>query len=311
MTIFADFNWWIILSLFAFGLLSGAIAPTFGIGGGLLNVPILLIVYRNIFDLDANAATATSLGVIIFTSLSGSQSYIREKRIDFRVAATFMIYAIPGAISGALFSKWLKARKYEIDVLQIIFACTMILIAIYKIITVLIQRSKRIKGLLDEDEECLSLECDEEQSNKPWWRQTILYRDFEDKRGISFKYKTKLVPGVFIAFIGGFIGSLLGLGGGVVYVPILTMILGLPAAIATATSTFTILFATPFAVGIRHMHVRWDIVLIMAAGAIISSNIVPRFLHKIKSEWILTGFWMLAITAALRLLISVLTGVTI
>lgn len=308
---FADFNWWIVLSLFAFGLLSGAIAPTFGIGGGLLNVPILLLVYKNIFDLDANAATATSLGVIIFTSLSGSQSYIREKRIDFRVAATFMIYAIPGAISGALFSKWLKERKYEIDILQIIFACTMILIAIYKITNVFIQRRKQIKGLLDEENECMSLECDEEQVNKSWWRQTILYRDFEDKRGIAFKYRIKLVPGIFIAFIGGFIGSMLGLGGGVVYVPILTMVLGLPVAIATATSTFTILFVSPFAVGIRHMYVRWDIVLVMAAGTIISSNIVPRFLNKIKSAWISTGFWILAISAAIRLLISVLTIVTI
>ena len=315
MVIFADFQWWTYIALFAAGLLSGAVSPTFGIGGGLLNVPILLIGFSFLLgDNPGSTATATSLAIIMFTALSGSISYIREKRIDFRIAFTFMIFAIPGAVSGGLFSNWLKRQEFEeIDYFQIIFACTMITIAIYKITTILIERRKRKKGLLSAEDECMDIECDEEMMNRPWWQQTVLYREFEDKRGVKFKYKAKLIPGIFIASIGGFIGATLGLGGGVIYVPILTMALGIPAAIATATSTFTILFATPIAVGIRSMDsvIRWDIVICMAVGTVITANIVPRFLHKVKSEIILTGFWMLAMGAAIRILIKVLTDITI
>lgn len=314
MVLFADFQWWTYIALFGAGLVSGAVSPTFGIGGGLLNVPILLLGFSSLLGSEpGSTATATSLGVILFTALSGSISYIRERRIDFRIAFTFMIFAIPGAVSGGLFSNWLKKQEYEIDIFQIIFACTMIVIALYKITTIYIERRKKKKGILVEDEECMKLECDEEQLNKPTWRQTVLYRDFEDKRGVKFVYSAKLIPGIFIASIGGFIGATLGLGGGVIYVPILTMALGIPAAIATATSTFTILFATPFAVGIRSIDnvIRWDIVFCMAAGTIITATIIPRFLHKIKSELILTGFWILAIGAAIRLLIKVLTSISI
>ncbi len=326
MEIFVGFEWWHYLLLFVAGLISGTISPTFGIGGGLLNVPILLIGFPALLETFVSAtgeanviigdvATVTSLGVIIVTALSGSISYIREKHIDFRVAITFMIFAIPGAISGALFSNFfIKRQSVDIDLYQIIFAITMMLIAGYKITTIIIKWSKKKRGTTVEVDVVNKVEIEESQKDKPWWLHTVLYRKIEDKRGKSFEYKAKLLPGVIIATVGGFIGSLLGLGGGVIYVPILTMGLGLPAAVATATSTFTILFATPFGLGLRLIlgsYIHWGIVICMAAGTLITANIVPRFLYKIKSEVILTGFWLIAIFAAVRVLIKVFTDISI
>ena len=326
MEIFVGFEWWHYLLLFGAGLISGTISPTFGIGGGLLNVPILLIGFPLLLETFVSAtgdpsitvgeiATVTSLGVIIVTALSGSFSYIREKRIDFRIAITFMIFAIPGAISGALFSNlFIKKQNVKIDLYQIIFAITMMLIAIYKITTIIISWSKKRRGIPVKEKTINKAEIVESQKDRPWWLHTVLYREFEDKRGTKFEYKAKLIPGVLIATVGGFIGSLLGLGGGVIYVPILTMGLGLPAAVATATSTFTILFATPFGLGLRLIlgsYIHWGIVICMAAGTLITANIVPRFLHKIKSEVILTGFWLIAIFAAVRVLLKVLTEISI
>ena len=308
MAIFDGFQWWTYLALFGAGLFSGAISPTFGIGGGLVNVPILLIAFSSLLgDNPGATATATSLGVIVFTALSGSLSYIREKRIDFRIALIFMIFAIPGAISGAIFANWVREQDFDLDVFQIIFAATMIAIAIYKIVMIIIQRNKNNE--LSSEEIAKNEEIKEQNLSLPWWKQTVIFREKTDKRGVHFKYKAKLIPGIFIAAIGGFLGATLGLGGGVIYMPILTMAIGVPAAIASATSTFTILFATPFALTIRAVlgaHIRWGIVICMAVGTIISANIVPRFLHKIQSEWILAGFWIIAILAALRIMLKVL-----
>ncbi|MBY9002270.1 MAG: sulfite exporter TauE/SafE family protein [Candidatus Heimdallarchaeota archaeon] len=326
MEIFVGFEWWHYLLLFAVGLLSGTISPTFGIGGGLLNVPILLLGFPVLLETFVSAtgdlsltvgdvATVTSLGVIFVTALSGSFSYIREKRIDFRIAITFMIFAIPGAVSGALFSSlFIKKQNVEIDLYQIIFAITMILIATYKIIMIMISWVKKRRGVPAKEVIINKEEIEVSQKERPWWLHTVLYRNIEDKRGTNFEYKAKLLPGVLIATIGGFIGSLLGLGGGVIYVPILTMGLGLPAAIATATSTFTILFATPFGLGLRLIlgsYIHWGIVICMATGTLITANIVPKFVHKIKSEVILTGFWFIAIAAAIRVLLKVLTDLSI
>jgi uncharacterized membrane protein YfcA len=221
-----------------------------------------------------------------------------------------VIFAVPGAIAGSTLSRWLSDKNYEIDILQIIFASTMIAIAIYKITTIMIAKYKENHG----KEEVTIEEVD--QDDRPWWRQTVLVRELVDRHGNVHKYKANLVPGVFIAILGGFVGGMLGLGGGVVFMPILTMALGVPAAIAAATSTLTILIANPFAIGTRIISsgwgaARWDIVIIWALGTVIAANIVPRFIHKIKSEWILTGFWLLAVAAAVRLLIKVLTDIQI
>jgi uncharacterized membrane protein YfcA len=297
-----------ILGLFGLGIIIGAVSPTFGIGGGLLTVPVLLLIYGQAFAFTGDTATATSLGVIIFTSLSGTIAYIREKRIDFRVAALFMLFAIPGSVSGALFARWMGVKDLTVDPFQYTFAGVMIAIALYKLISILVEK-KRSKTCIVED--AASAVCSATHRNEITEKAPLsIYRRIEDRRGLVFEYRVNSFPGVLVAFVGGFVGAMLGLGGGVVYVPVLTMALGLPVPIATATSTFTILFANPFAVALRFSSVRWGWVIALAAGTVIAAGVVPRFLHRAKSEWILTGFWVLAILAAVRLLLKI-SGVVI
>jgi len=313
--VFFTFPWYIGVSLFTFGLLIGAIAPTFGIGGGLVTVPILILVYH----FTGENATATSLGLIFFTALSGTIAYIREKKIDFKVATSFIIFAVPGAISGGLLARYLKKINAKLDIFQIIFAATMMLIAIYKIATILSQRrSKKQTGtknnLNDNDNISQTQRSQEGQKSEGIWKRTVrrysVSRKIVDRNGREFEYTAKIFPGLIIAFLGGFIGAILGLGGGVVYVPILTLIIGVPGLIATATSTFTILIANPFGVAMRWTSIHWDYVICLAAGTVISANIVPRFLGKVRSELILTGFWLLVIFAGIRLILKV-SGVVI
>ncbi|HUT66857.1 MAG TPA: sulfite exporter TauE/SafE family protein [Spirochaetota bacterium] len=291
-----------ILALFGLGIIIGAVSPTFGIGGGLLTVPVLLLIFGQKNGFSGDTATATSLGVILFTSLSGTIAYLRERRIDYRTAASFMLFAIPGSVAGALFSRWMGAKDFSVDPFQYTFAVFMIAIALYKLVSILAFKRGNTAG---PDRTDPSAEGTAANSRR-WDRHVRL----EDKRGQIFEYRVRLFPGIFIAFIGGFIGALLGLGGGVIYVPVLTMVMGVPAAVATATSTFTILVANPFAIALRFGSVRWEWVAALAAGTVISAGIVPRFLHRVKSEWILTGFWGLAIFAALRILLK-MSGVLI
>lgn len=285
------------MELIGLGLIVGAVSPTFGIGGGLLTVPLLILIY----GMPTTTATATSLGLIIFISLSGSLAYIRERRIDFRVGFLFMIFAVPGSVAGGLVSNWLKSLSVHVDLLQIIFAVTMLTVAATRIAGILRVRAATTSGL-EPAAESSTAEAPAEASGGSHF---VFRRAFQDRRGVEFSYTAKLFPGMVVAFGGGFIGAMLGLGGGVVYVPILTALIGLPAGIATATSTFTILFANPFAVLVRFASIRWNVVLFLAIGAVVSATIVPRFLHRVKAKWLLTGFWTLAILASIRLLLKV------
>ncbi len=285
------------IELIGLGLLVGAISPTFGIGGGLLTVPLLILIY----GMPTTVATATSLGVIIFVSLSGTLAYVREHRIDFRVGLLFVAFAVPGSVAGGLISNWLRSMALHIDLLQILFAVTMLTVSSLRIISVL--RAGRDRGS--------SRDSGNGRGATPPPAETeptprfALVRAFSDRRGVEFSYTARLWPGAAVAFLGGVIGAMLGLGGGVVYVPILTAVMGLPVAIATATSTFTILFANPFAVLVRFASIEWDLVLFLSIGVVASATIVPRFLHRVKAKWLLTGFWTLAMLASIRLILKV------
>lgn len=286
--------------LIGLGLVVGAVSPTFGIGGGLLTVPLLILIY----GVPTAVATATSLGVIIFVSMSGTLAYVRERRIDYRAGLLFMISAVPGSVAGGFVSNWLKSLHVHIDILQIAFAVTMLTVGGMRIVSIL--RAKDSKNAGHPSRPVPASGSAEGNPTGPSEGTGLVFtRSFSDRRGVHFDYTARMFPGMLIAFAGGFVGAMLGLGGGVIYVPILTAMIGLPAGIATATSTFTILFANPFAVIVRLASIRWDLVLFLSIGVVVSATIVPRFLHRVRAKWLLAGFWTLAILASLRLLLRV------
>ena len=289
--------------LFLTGILVGAVSPTFGIGGGLITVPILIL----FFGMDGNLATATSLGLIIFTTLSGTIAYYVEKRIDFKLAGIFMIFAVPGTLIGGWGANFIARNNYEIDILQFVFAAFMIIIAGSKLLSLVkeLRLERKVKKGCDFEVADDTNYEDGIKDPESFWKSNRMYREFMDQRKIRFKYEVKVFPNVFAALIGGIFGSLLGLGGGIIYVPVLTMLMGVPIGIAAATSTFTILISSILPVFLRFEFIQWDYVLFLALGTIISASIVPKFVCKVQSEKLLLGFWIIVALTALRLLINI------
>ena len=298
------------LYLFAIGLLVGAISPTFGIGGGLVTVPLLIL----FFGFDGNLATATSLGLIIFTTLSGTIAYYIERRIDFKLAAIFMIFAVPGTLLGGYSANYFASIDLEIDILQFIFAAFMMTIAGTKIASLYEEYKAGRKKEVVCDARIPDAETDQQEPPEPaepfkevsLRKTNRIKREFMDNRKIKFSYEVVVFPKVLVAFIGGFFGALLGLGGGLIYVPVLTMLMGVPIGIAAATSTFTIFVSSLLPIILRFSFVQWEYVLFLALGTIISASIVPKFICKVQSETLLLGFWIIVAITALRLLINVI-----
>jgi uncharacterized membrane protein YfcA len=79
------------------GFLVGAYGTLVGAGGGSILVPVLLLL--NPTD-DPATITAISLAVVFFNAYSGTLSYVRMGRVDFRAGTIFGIAGIPGAILG-------------------------------------------------------------------------------------------------------------------------------------------------------------------------------------------------------------------
>ena len=96
-----------ILIFASLGILAGVLAGMFGIGGGLIIVPVLIGTFVNLSfesEIIVHLAIGTSIACIIFTGLSSARAHNNRNSIDFlyfKPVATGIIF---GAIAGALFA---------------------------------------------------------------------------------------------------------------------------------------------------------------------------------------------------------------
>jgi uncharacterized membrane protein YfcA len=109
-----------LLSLALVGLVAGLFAAMFGVGGGIVMVPLLIALLRY----DAKVATATSLAAIIFTATWGTATHGALGNVDWGTAALVGIPAMLGVTIGI----GLKARISSAQ-LTYGFAVVLVLVA--------------------------------------------------------------------------------------------------------------------------------------------------------------------------------------
>lgn len=87
----------LLLLLVPIGVAVGAFSAAFGIGGGLMMVPVMVLAY----GLDQHAAQGTSLVVIVPTALVGAIAHHRRGLVDWGAAAFMAAGGIAGVFLGA------------------------------------------------------------------------------------------------------------------------------------------------------------------------------------------------------------------
>ncbi|MBJ7596134.1 MAG: sulfite exporter TauE/SafE family protein [Candidatus Dormibacteraeota bacterium] len=193
--------------LVALGAAVGVFGTLVGAGGGFILTPILLLIYPR--D-TAATITAISLVVVFFNALSGSAAYARQRRIDYRAGIAFALATLPGAVAGALLVGAAPRRLFDA-----VMACLLGGLAIW-----LISGGAR----------------DDRAGHGPTGTPRLL----TDRDGTTYRYSVRTRRGVAYSVGVGFISSFLGIGGGVIHVPLLVRALGFPVHVATATSHFVL-----------------------------------------------------------------------
>jgi len=102
------------------GLLAGSVSASLGVGGGIIFVPALVV----LFGFDQHLAQGTSLAVIVPTAIVGAWVHARAGRVVWRLAVPIGLFGIVGGLIGARVALWIDA-----DVLQRLFAVFLLLTA--------------------------------------------------------------------------------------------------------------------------------------------------------------------------------------
>jgi uncharacterized membrane protein YfcA len=115
-----------ILELLAVGLAAGLLAGLFGIGGGVIMVPAMVL----IMGFGQHVAQGTSLLVIIPAAAAGSFTHYRHGRLALRDAASLAVGGVLGAILGSV-----TALSLDDQLLRRLFALFILAVAGRMLIT--------------------------------------------------------------------------------------------------------------------------------------------------------------------------------
>lgn len=264
------------LLLIPLGVLVGAFGTLVGAGGGFALVPVLLLVYP---DKDPETITAMSLFVVCANATSGSLAYARQRRIDYRSGAAFAVATLPGAVAGAIIVGYVPRRAFD---------------ALFGVVLM------ALGGFL-------ALRSNATHIATPVSGRGVVHRTLTDARGDTFVYSFQMWKGVVISVGVGFISSLLGIGGGIIHVPVMATALHFPVHVAAATSHFVLAFMAAEGTSVHLLTgaLGWDRSLAQAAlialGAIPGAQVGAALSHRLHGGLIIRALAGALILVGVRL----------
>jgi len=262
----------LIIVLPALAFLVGIIASMTGVGGGVFIVPVLTLIY----GFEPAHASGTSLAAIVFTSLSSTLSYKRQKRIDYLVGVALTGTTVPGAFLGSYVTSLVSKQA-----LGLAFSFFLMFVALRMFLGFTAFKKLRME-------------------NRGWNRKVI------DSEGVVFSYKTNLWYAPLLGFLGGFFSGLLGIGGGALLVPAMHLVMNVPMHLAVATSMFTMIF-TSLSGTFTHLwlgNVRLEYSAFLALGVVFGAQIGAWTARRVSGKGLRRMFAVVLLIAGLRMMLK-------
>ncbi len=194
---------------------AGTLGTMLGLGGGVILVPVLTLIFR--FDLDT--AVAASAIAVVANSLSGSGYYLRSRMTNVRLALLLLVSMTAGALVGGLLVVSLPAA-----VTKTLFAMLLFYVAYVM--------ARRRSPVLAASSVEIVLPPDP-------YRLAGRYQDMSVNKIIDYVPRGLRI-GIPVSAMAGVASGMFGIGGGPITVPLLTIVMGVPVKAAASTSSFMV-----------------------------------------------------------------------
>ncbi len=255
------------------GLVVGGLGSMLGIGGGLMLIPML----TGVFGVGIKAAIGASIVCVIATSSSAGAVYVERGLTHSRLAMVLEVATTAGALAGGITAAFANPR-----LLSFLFA----LLLIYA--TYSMRRFKshevqnRITGLLDTS-----------------------FTDPNTGREVNYGV-SRLPLGLGASFLAGNLSGLLGIGGGIVKVPIMTLAMGVPIRAAIATSNFMIgvTAATSAVIYYQHGYINPNITVPAVLGVLLGARGGSLMAGRLNSDRLRQIFQVVLIVFAVQMIVQ-------
>lgn len=237
-------------------VVAGFVGGLMGLGGGVILVPVLV----TFLDVPLRLALGASLMGVVATSTAGAATYVRQGLSNLRLGLLLSAVAVAGALLGIVVGKVVGER-----IVTGLLAAMLMLAA-----WAMLRRpgDRRVEpGTGTAVERRLHLDG--------------AYFDPSSQSRIEYGIR-HLWSGTAFMFLAGIVSSMLGVGGGVVQIPVMDSLMWVPMKAATATSNFMIGITAAtgavayIAMGEVHPAVAAPVVVGVFLGSTIGAKVMPR-----------------------------------
>jgi len=246
------------------------VAVMTGVGGGVFFVPLLTLAYM----FAPAHAVGTSLLAIIFSGISATVGYSRHNLVFYKTGIVLAITTVPGSIVGAFLTSVLSG-----SVLGLTLGGFLIVVGVQMAYRSKILRRKKA----------------EQSDRKVVWVENELFAD-----------KSRFLTAFGLSFFSGLLSGLLGIGGGLLLVPIMSLVLLMPIHVVVATSMFTMIF-TSFSGVIQHWslgNVDFVFGLLIAVGAVVGAQVGSWVCKRVSGEYLQAIFAFLLIVISVQMIVK-------
>ena len=253
------------------GLAVGLLSGLFGVGGGFLLTPLLIM-----FGIPSTVAAATDSNQIVAASTSGTYAHWRVGNVDFKMGFYLLIGGFLGGLVGVQGVKILRAMGNADFVIKMTYVLMLGGVGSYMFIESIQSLRKKKGGVVEEVKE-------EKSSAVSRFLASLPLQTRFEKSGVTHSAIVPIVLGAFV----GILAAIMGVGGGFLMVPVMVYMLRMPMHVVVGTSLFQILFTcieVTFLQAYTNHTVDFFLAVLLLLGSTVGAQVGTVFGRKLKGE---------------------------
>ncbi|MEM9097406.1 MAG: sulfite exporter TauE/SafE family protein [Pseudomonadota bacterium] len=245
----------------------GFLSGLFGVGGGFLMTPLLILI-----GIPPSVAVATEANQIVASSFSGVLAHWRRRTVDFRMGTVLLLGGLVGSAIGVQLFSFLRTLgqvELLVSLCYVVFLGIVGGLMMWESLRALLRARSGVPR--------------PRKRGKHSWVQKLPIR----MRFRQSKLYISAIPPFLIGMSVGILAAIMGVGGGFIMVPAMIYLLGMATTVVVGTSLFQIMFvtgATTLMHAIYNQTVDGVLALLLLLGGVIGTQIGVRVGPRLKAE---------------------------
>jgi uncharacterized membrane protein YfcA len=281
-----------ILLVVGIGGLVGFLSGLFGVGGGFLLTPLMMMI-----GIPPSVAAASDSNQMVAAASSGAAAHSRMGHVDFKMGLVLIVGGVVGGTIGVQVVHLLRSLggfAFAIRVLYVLMLGTVGALMFVESLRTLRKGPSRAGARSGTSKRGLAR----------WFQRWPLQMNFE-RSGLRTSAIFPMLAGVLV----GFLAALLGVGGGFIMVPVMIYIIGMPTVIAIGTSLLQIALVVAVVTveqAITNHTVDIPLAVTLFCGSVVGVQIGARVSKLLRGEQIRIFLAALVLAVGVKLLLDLM-----